>query len=77
MISLGGELKLGKGVKGYRLQVRQELERESKIYDEGVALESSLNDPTSFASKVLMRLSSFQTHEPAATETQDAPRSRE
>ncbi len=77
MVSLGSELKLGKGVKGYKLEVRQEPESEREIYKAGVELERSLEDPESLAHKVFTRLSSFHTHEPAATEAQETPHSEE
>ncbi len=77
MISLGGELKFGNGVKGYELKVRQDPECELKIYQAGVELESSLKNPDSLAHKVFTRLSSFHTHEPTATEAQETPHCEE
>jgi hypothetical protein len=75
MISLGEGLKLGKGVKAFKLEVRQDQECEQKIYNAGVELESSLEDENSLAHKVFKQLASFQTPKPAVTGAQDTQHS--
>ena len=75
MISLGEGLKLGKGVKGFKLEVRQDPKCENEIYKAGVELESSLEDENSLAHKVFKQLASFQTPEPAATGPQETQHS--
>jgi hypothetical protein len=71
MITFVEELKFGEGVKGYRLEVRRDQEREQKIYDAGVKLEDSLQDAGSVAHQVLARLSVFPTRAAETPETQE------
>jgi len=66
MIAFVRELKLGEGVRGYKLEVQHDPEREREIYDAGVKLESSIQEAGTIACKVFMRLSSFPKRQAAA-----------
>jgi hypothetical protein len=77
MITFVEELKFGEGVKGYRLEVQRDQERERKIYAAGVKLEESLHDAGSVAHQLLARLSTFPSPAVAAPETQEEPNSPE